>query len=499
MISPGYAQHSQPTGGDMTAVTSRTMEAEGPGATSWEEHYREFVNPALLTALLREAVPVLENVGWSVVDTGEGYARTILPLNRESTNQHGTHQAALIALAADYTGGIALGTLLNGVPVLGVHPQTNEDGAALWLVGIRITYRRPSVGDLIASATIPGDELARIRQKYAGGDQAIIPLEICLESEGEQVGTATMSYYLRQSKALKPQSPTDRPSALYKHRVKASARLIAGLRASENGKMNRRYEDRYAELAAGPHGRLLAERFTAILPPLREMVVARTCHIDGLLSNAVNRGLKQLVLVGAGLDFRTLRAPRGSGLRVFELDLPDMLAERARVLAGFGNMPAPQSTPIALNLEFDDIGTVLRTAGFDPTAPSMFVFEGMSMYFEERINRSILSSIRALMEHPDSRLWCDIVASSVIRNATGHIEVEKFIKGMAKLGEPFVFGLDDPVPFLERLGYEIVGHDRSSSDPATRDNPLFDLYRFYVLRGRAKPEHQYWAARGQAA
>src|SRR3954452_8683715 len=296
----------------MTAISDRILQAGASETVGWEDHYRNFVNPALLTSLLCEAVPVLENVGWSVVETRPGYARTRLPLNRPSTNQHGTHQAALIALAADYTGGIALGTLLHGVPVLGVHPQVNEEGAALWLVGIKITYRRPSVGDLYASALIADDDAARIRRKYAAGEQAIIPLEICLESEGEQVGTATFSYYLRQSKALKPRSAADRPNALHAHRIKASARLIAGLRASEG--------DRYAEIAAGTHGRLLAERFTAILPPLREMVIARTRHIDALLANALDRGVKQMVLVGAGLDFRALRIPQDSGLRVFELD-----------------------------------------------------------------------------------------------------------------------------------------------------------------------------------
>jgi methyltransferase (TIGR00027 family) len=457
----------------MTAISDRILDQGESAAIGWEEHYQNFVNPALLTSLLREAVPVLENVDWSVVETRQGYARTLLPLNRASTNQHGTHQAALIALAADYTGGIALGTLLHGIPVLGVHPQLDEEGAALWLVGIKITYRKPSVGDLFASAIIAEDDAARIGRKYAAGEQAIIPLEICLESEGEQVGTATFSYYLRQSKALKPRSASDRPSALYTHRIKASARLIAGLRATE--------KDPYAQVAAGVHGRFLAERFTGILPQLREMVVARTRHIDGLLANALERGLKQLVLLGAGLDFRTMGVPEDSRVRVFELDLPDMLAERTRVRESFDKVQAIQSTGVPLNFEFDDVADRLRSAGFDPNLPSLFVFEGMSMYFGERINRSILSSVRSLMGHAESRLWCDIVANSVVLNTSGYSEVERFIEGMAKLGEPFVFGRDDATAFLGGLGFEILSDDASTLRQSIRGNPIFDLYRFYEL------------------
>ena len=60
-------------------------------AINWEDDYRDRVNPELLTKLLREAVPVLQHIDWKVLETGEGYVKTLLPLNYESTNQHGTH------------------------------------------------------------------------------------------------------------------------------------------------------------------------------------------------------------------------------------------------------------------------------------------------------------------------------------------------------------------------------------------------------------------------
>jgi len=68
---------------------------------TWQEHYDRHVNPTLMTSLLRRSVPVLDQVSWRVSEVAEGSATTILPLTRESTNQHGTHQAALIALSAD--------------------------------------------------------------------------------------------------------------------------------------------------------------------------------------------------------------------------------------------------------------------------------------------------------------------------------------------------------------------------------------------------------------
>ena len=94
---------------------------------SWEADFRDRVNPHLMTELLRRAVPVLEYADWTIEEVGHGYTRSLLPLNPQSTNQHGTHQATLMALAADYTGGLALATLLRGDPIVGVHPVTTPD------------------------------------------------------------------------------------------------------------------------------------------------------------------------------------------------------------------------------------------------------------------------------------------------------------------------------------------------------------------------------------
>jgi hypothetical protein len=71
-------------------------------AITWEDDYRQRVNPQLFTELLHVAGPVLHHIGWKVLETAEGYAKTILPLNYESTNQHGTDQAALMVLGLSY-------------------------------------------------------------------------------------------------------------------------------------------------------------------------------------------------------------------------------------------------------------------------------------------------------------------------------------------------------------------------------------------------------------
>ncbi|MEM8733663.1 MAG: methyltransferase, partial [Planctomycetota bacterium] len=118
--------------------------------SNWSDHYARHVNPELMTQLLRTAVPVLDEMKWRVTEVEEGFAASVLPLAKESTNQHGTHQAALIALSADYTGGLALATLLTGVPLAGIHKCTEEDSASLWLADMSVRFRAPSTGHLKA-------------------------------------------------------------------------------------------------------------------------------------------------------------------------------------------------------------------------------------------------------------------------------------------------------------------------------------------------------------
>ena len=132
-------------------------------------------------------------------------------------------------------------------------------------------------------------------------------MKVVFESEGNEVATATFSYFLRQANYLEPQTPEARMNILFSHRVKASARLIAGVRAMESMEPNPLYVDPYSHIVAGAHGELLAKRFTSILPQLRHMVSARTKDADERLMESIKKGTKQVVFVGVGLDLRPYR------------------------------------------------------------------------------------------------------------------------------------------------------------------------------------------------
>lgn len=448
---------------------------------SWQQDYDSRVNPVLMTRLLHEAIPVLKWVDWRVTEVGEGSCTSELPLSYSSTNQHGTHQAALISLSADYTGGLALATLLRGVPLAGVHPCNEDVSASLWLAAMDVRYKSPSTGHLKATCRVPEDVAETVRQRYFAGKRVLVSLPVVFTSNDEVVAEAHMKYFAQPSVQLKPTRENPAISPLFKHKLKASARMIAGLRAAAPEGSYSRLDCAHERHAAGPHGELLAKRLRGALPQLQEMVTSRTKHIDEVLAHIP--GLMQVVLLGIGLDMRPFRLFQSLGRPMFfELDLPEMLEERSRVIAQMKDRPMVQRRMVATDFKRDHVGELLlKHPDYDPRVPTAVVYEGCTMYFTAEENQEVLGSVVTALEHPDCRLWCDMVKRSVVDGTTQIDEIASFIHGMDQLGEKFIFGCDDPVEFLAKCGYSNTWVT-SSQDYIGSADPTFSTYQFIVSK-----------------
>lgn len=447
---------------------------------SWQEDYEKRMRPDRMTRLLRYAVPVLKSVGWSVKEVTHGGCRSELPLCFESTNQHGTHQAALISLSADYTGGVALASLFRGVPVAGVHPCTEEESVSLWLASMEVRYRSPSSDRLIATCRVPGEMVSMIQRRYQAGQRVLVNLPVTFTApNGEIIAEAQMRYFAQPSAQLK-QAKGRRRSSIGKHQLKASARMIAGLRAASADAVSPVDRDKERQ-AAGPHGKLLAERLTGILPQLQELVSGRTRHIDETLT--VNADVQQVVLLGAGLDLRPFRLSSAMQWPTFfEIDLPEMLEERELVLAHLETCRGVRRHSLAADFMKDRVGRLLRQhPDFDPSARTVVVYEGCSMYFTAEDNRRVLQSISQVLEHPDSELWCDMVTSSVVNGTTSVPAITDFVSGMRQLGESFVFGCDEPARFMKQCGFS-VSRVVSAQDYLASSDQSLSTYQFVVCQ-----------------
>lgn len=449
--------------------------------TTWEFDKEERARPDKLTALFHSSVPILKYLDWRVTDTGRGFAETVLPLNIYSTNQHITHQAAVILIAADYTGGIALGTLLNRVPLVGIHPQTTEYGAYLWGAKADIKWIRPSCADLVCKARIAEDRYEPIIRRFFRGARVLETVKIEMRNEDVIVAEANLTYWVQDTYALRKNAfDENRIHPLYDHQQKTSAGLVAGLRALEQDKPieRRLFNDPNAEIAAKTHGRILARRFCLTAPQLQPMVASRTRHLDETIENFHHGRAVQIVNVGTGLDTRIFRLDLPKGSVVFELDLPVMLKRRDTLIKEARLSTPVRRIAVPIDLRQQDIAAALRQCqDFNPSAPTFIVWEGGSMYFDANDVKKILTSLQSLMDNSDSRLWMDYVSKSIVDGTSGIQVADDFIQAMRCLGEPFINGFVDIRKELASVGLS-VEQDKASGYCLDTDDPVFDLYRF---------------------
>lgn len=462
-------------------MTSLTQQAPQEFGITWEKDYQERVNPGLMTSLLRASIPVLEQSDWQVTRVDEGYCETLLPLNKATTNQHGTHQAALMSLSADYTGGLALATLLRGVPLAGIHHCRDDVSASLWLAGMNVRYKSPSTGHLTGSCLIDPVQAEEIRKRYFRGSRVLASLQVQFHSNGELTAEAEMKYFAQPTIQLSPTAAKPAKSTLFSHRLKSSARMIAGLRAQSSSHPKLRTQCPHASLVAGPHGELLANHLQDTLPQLKDMVLTRTQHIDELIRQVPD--LKQVILAGAGLDMRSIQhAADLPDVTFFEVDLPEMIAERQRVTKFLPQEFSDRRVMLSADFKVDDVAELIgKHPRFDSTVPTVIVFEGCSMYFSEAENQRLFSAFRQLLHHPLSCIWADFVNTAVVSGRTNNRRITSFLEGMDSLGESFIFGTDDPSAWLEALEFSFV-ETISAADYLEENDAVLNTYSFSVAK-----------------
>ncbi|MGZ5363035.1 MAG: class I SAM-dependent methyltransferase [Mycobacterium sp.] len=110
-----------------------------------------------------------------------------------------------------------------------------------------------------------------------------------------------------------------------------------------------------------------------------EGMAVRTRHFDSLFTDAAAAGVRQAVILAAGLDARAYRLAWPAGTTIYELDQPEVIAFKGDTLAQLGAEPAADRRPIAIDLR-EDWPKALRDNGFDPTQPTAWIAEGLLIY-----------------------------------------------------------------------------------------------------------------------
>jgi methyltransferase (TIGR00027 family) len=187
--------------------------------------------------------------------------------------------------------------------------------------------------------------------------------------------------------------------------VGATATMVAAQRALSH--REKLIDDPYAEPLVRAVGVDLFTRmldgdvaFTDIDPAFTvrraaEGMAVRTRFFDQMFLDAAAAGVRQAVILAAGLDARGYRLPWPDGTVVYEVDQPEVIEFKATTLAGIGAEPTATRRTVAIDLR-DDWPKALVDNGFDPTQSTAWSAEGLLIYLPPEAQDRLFDNITAL-------------------------------------------------------------------------------------------------------
>lgn len=230
--------------------------------------------------------------------------------------------------------------------------------------------------------------------------------------------------------------------------VSRTAQWTAAARALETEREDRLFADPYARTVAGTVGFQLLERYAGAgtVP----FLAIRTAYLDRAIGRAVReRGLRQVVFLAAGMDTRYYRLDWPDGVTVYELDRPALLQAKEAMLAGEPEPAGRERRTVAVDLTRDWTGP-LREAGWHPAEPTLWVVEGLLFFLPEDAVRTLITTLRR-HSAPGSVLLGDVISKAALENPLSR----SFMAALAKDGNPWLFGTEEPEALLTSCGWTV--------------------------------------------
>jgi methyltransferase (TIGR00027 family) len=256
---------------------------------------------------------------------------------------------------------------------------------------------------------------------------------------------------------VNPESP-ESPGTASLPSVSMTAVGVAAIRAAESNRSDRLFDD---PCAAGFMEAAAYRRPGASAHPTEDevrrrrglitWVAVRTRFLDDVVTAACAGACRQVVIVGAGLDARAFRLSFPTGTRLWELDLPEVLAFKEMVVQAEGWVPRCARVTVEVDLA-GDWGQRLEAAGFDAGEPVVWLAEGLLSYLSAEVRDSLISRM-AKLSTAGSRLGVTLAAPKRLEDWRA-----RHPDGAANPGDYVALwqstAPDEPTEWLGQLGWQ---------------------------------------------
>lgn len=256
---------------------------------------------------------------------------------------------------------------------------------------------------------------------------------------------------------------TDNDSWEITQSVGSTALGVAAARAAETESDNPLIRDPFARVFLDAVGdgmwsiyadpKLLAQA-SEIDPQVRaraqmlvDFMATRTAFFDEYFLRAAGSGVRQVVILAAGLDARAWRLPWPDGTVVYELDQPKVLEFKTATLDRHGATPTARLVNVPIDLR-QDWPKALQEAGFDPGRPSAWSAEGLVRYLPAQAQDLLFERIDALSA-PGSWLASNVPGEGFIDPDLVRRQREE----MQRMGAVAAQLTDADMPAVEDLWY----------------------------------------------
>lgn len=181
----------------------------------------------------------------------------------------------------------------------------------------------------------------------------------------------------------------------------------------------------------------------------RGTVAVRTRYIDDVLSEALRRGVDQIVILGAGFDSRAYRIRGIEQTRVFEVDHPATQAKKKDVVTRrLGSLP-PHVTLVPIDFTTDTLDTVMPGAGYRREAKTFFICEGVTHYLSAPAVDAVFRYV-ARSAAFGSQMVFTYLHRGILDGSVTFVGADKSLATVRRAGELYTFGFD-PVELPQYL------------------------------------------------